>query len=99
MEITAYCPKKCCCGKFADGITASGRPAKGFLVAAPPEYPFGTLMSIPGYAGGQKVSVQDRGGAIKGDKLDIFFEDDPNGKTGHQKALEWGIQYLKVKIY
>ena len=91
MDVTAYCPCEKCCGKFSDGITASGRPAKGFLVAAPADMPFGTLLVIPGYANGQPVPVLDRGGAIKGNKLDIFFSD-------HQTALNWGRQKLKVKL-
>ena len=91
-EITAYCPCEKCCGRFADGITASGVNVKdfyGLLIAAPPEYPFGTIMDVPGYG---IATVQDRGGAIKGNKLDVFF-------PTHQEALEWGRQYLKVKIY
>jgi len=90
MEVTAYCPCEICCGEFADGITASGIPiGRGTkLVAAPPEYPFGTRMKIPGYG---LVPVLDRGGAIKGNKLDVLFQ-------SHQEALEWGRQYLKVRI-
>ena len=42
-RVTAYCAGECCCGRFADGITASGAPAKGKLIAAPKEIPFGTL--------------------------------------------------------
>lgn len=92
MEVTAYCPCKKCCGEFADGITASGLDVKdfyGLIVAAPAEYPFGTLMEIPGYG---NATVQDRGGVIKGNKLDVFFRT-------HQEALNWGRQILKVKVY
>jgi len=35
--------------------------------------------------------VIDRGGAIKGDKLDVFF-------PTHQEALKWGRQTVEVKI-
>ena len=90
MNVSAYCPCEKCCGVFADGITASGVPAVGYFVAAPPNYAFGTLMVIPGYAG-RPVPVLDRGGAIKGNKLDIFF-------PTHQEALIWGRQYLKVEL-
>ncbi len=91
MNVSAYCKESCCCGKFADGITASGAVAEGFFVAAPPEYPFGTLMVVPGYADGLPVEVKDRGGSIKGNKLDLFFET-------HQEALNWGRQYLEVEV-
>ncbi|NIU84284.1 MAG: hypothetical protein GWN64_12630, partial [Candidatus Thorarchaeota archaeon] len=51
----------------------------------------GTEISIPGYNNGRPVKVFDRGGAIKGNRLDVFF-------PTHQKALEWGVQNLAVKI-
>lgn len=91
MEVTAYCLDECCCEQFADGITASGEPAEGFFVAASPEIPFGTLMSVPAYAKGAYVPVLDRGGSIKGNKLDVFF-------PTHQEALKWGRRLLNVRI-
>lgn len=94
-RVTAYCPCEVCCGKWADGITASGhviKPGDKF-VAAPPEIPFGTMLTIPGYG---RVPVLDRGGSIKGRRLDVFF-DDCNGVSGHQRALNWGVRQLEVK--
>jgi len=89
-NVSAYCPCERCCGEFADGITASGQPAEGFFVAASPEIPFGTLLSIPGYNNGLPVPVLDRGGAIKGNKIDVFF-------PTHSEALQWGRQYLNIE--
>ena len=97
MRVTAYCPCSKCCGKWADGITASGHKIQSgdHFVAAPKIFPFGTTMIIPGYplAGqaGEEVEVKDRGGAIKGDCLDVFF-------PTHQEALNWGVQILDVEI-
>ena len=94
MRVTAYCHCDKCCGKWADGITASGKPVtanKGRFVAAPVGIPFGTLISIPGYSGGLPVPVLDRGGAIRGDRLDVFF-------VTHQEALNWGVRELAVVI-
>ena len=85
-KVTAYCPGPCCCGKFADGITASGLQAVGKIVAAPKSIPFGTVLDIPGYG---VCTVEDRGGAIKGNKLDVLF-------PTHQEALNWGVQELTV---
>ena len=87
-RVTAYCSGSCCCGRFADGITASGKPAKGKLIAAPKSIPFYTWIDIPGYG---YAEVLDRGGSIKGKRLDLLFPD-------HQSALNWGVQYLEVKI-
>jgi len=100
-RVTAYCPCEKCCNQFADGITASGhkiQPGDAF-VAACKAIPFGTMLTIPGYNNGQPVKVEDRGGAIGEGKLDVFFDDDPEtGLTGHQRALNWGVQYLEVTI-
>ena len=87
-RITAYCKESCCCGKWADGITASGEPAQGKLIAAPKEIPFGTWIDIPGYG---IAEVLDRGGSIKRYKLDLLF-------PTHQEALNWGVKYLEIKL-
>ena len=106
METTGYCLCDKCCGVWAtkgiddngQRITASGKPAKGPLVAGPPNLPFGTFVSIPGYEDGRKVEVLDRGGAIQGDRLDLLFEDE-NGLSGHQRALNYGRQRVFVTVY
>ena len=93
MRVTAFCPGECCCGKWADGITASGhviKPGDKF-VAAPKSIPFGTMVIVPGYANGRPVPVRDRGGAITDGRLDVFFDT-------HKKALQWGVKNLQVKI-
>jgi 3D (Asp-Asp-Asp) domain-containing protein len=71
------------------GETASGTKAKKGTIAADTNvFPFGTRMRIPGYGDGV---VEDRGGAIQGDKIDLFF------KT-HKQALEWGRQTITVEV-
>jgi len=47
----------------------------------------GGNLGTPGYG---KVPVWDRGGAIKGNRLDVFFDT-------HVEAINWGIKYLEVK--
>ena len=94
MLVTAYCPCKVCCGPNAAGITASGRPVSanaGRFVAADRAVPFGTMLVIPGYNAGRPVEVLDRGGAIRGDHLDVFF-------ATHDEALRWGKQWLEVDL-
>lgn len=93
MRVTAYCPCPQCCGEYSDGITACGheiQPGDTF-VAADSRYSFYTEMLIPGYSNSRPVKVLDRGGAIKGNRLDVFF-------ATHEEALEWGVQYLKVNV-
>ncbi len=94
MEVTAYCPCKKCCGPLAQGITASGKRVSyndGKFVAADRSIKFGTKLIIPGYASSKPVEVTDRGGAIKGDKLDVYFH-------SHTEALKWGRQKLTVTV-
>ena len=77
--LTAYCACAKCCGK-TDGITASGKKAvSGHTVAAPSNFPFGTKLEI----NGKIYTVEDRGGAIQGKRLDIYF-------NSHQEALNFG---------
>jgi 3D (Asp-Asp-Asp) domain-containing protein len=94
MEVTAYCPCKKCCGPKAQGITASGKHvsynAGKFVAADTKVLPFGTKLDVPGY-GSAPVEVIDKGGAIKGNKLDVFF-------PTHQEALKWGRQWVNVTV-
>lgn len=72
------------------GVTASGSHVRpGTIAADTTIFPFGTIMHIPGYGYGM---VEDRGGAIKGYKIDLYF-------TTHQRALEWGRQRKQVKVW
>lgn len=86
-KITAYCPCSKCCGKTT-GRTASGTKATaGRTVAASSKFAFGTKLNI----GGHIYTVEDRGGAINGNKIDIFV-------NSHSEALQWGVRYLPVSV-
>jgi len=93
MRVTAYCPCPKCCGSYSDGVTACGHKISqgDRFVAADKMYPFGTEIIVPGYKSGKAVKVLDRGGVIRGNRLDVFFD-------SHQEALKWGVRYLDVKI-
>ena len=87
-KVTAYCACSKCCGGSASGYTASGtRATAGRTVAAPSNFAFGTKLSI----NGNTYVVEDRGGAIKGNKIDIYF-------SSHAQALAWGVRYLPVQV-
>lgn len=64
------------CGK-TDGITASGKHVKAWhTIASSSKYSFGTKIYIPYFKDAPNKGifvVEDRGGAIKGDKLDIYM--------------------------
>lgn len=95
LEVTGYCPCPKCCGPEAAGITASGKPVNynnGIFVAADPElFSFGSKLRVPGYHDGQVVEVIDRGGAIKGAKVDVYF-------PTHEQAEAWGRQWIPVTV-
>ena len=40
---------------------------------------------------GHTYTVEDRGGAIKGNKIDVYF-------SSHSKALQWGVRYCDVYV-
>jgi 3D (Asp-Asp-Asp) domain-containing protein len=93
MRVTAYCACRRCCGKFSDGITASGHKIRrgDTFAAADKRYSFGTEMVVAGYNKDKPIKVLDRGGAIRGNKLDVFF-------PTHKKARKWGVKYIDVKV-
>ena len=96
FEATAYCPCEKCCGKWAKNrpngfvYTANGEVAKeGVTIAADWDVlPPGTEVEIEGI-GTRKV--QDRGGAIRGNRIDIYFET-------HEQALKFGVQEVQLRI-
>ncbi len=75
------------------GITASGVKVKRDLfstVAADTRvFPIGTILFIPGYGYGV---VADKGGAIKGNKIDLYYE------TVKEVYEKWGKKEVEVYI-
>lgn len=96
LKVTAYSPDQRSCGIWADGKTASGYSVwtNGMkLVAADTRLlPFGTILTVPGYNDSQPVQVLDRGGKIKGHRLDVLY-------PTHAIARSWGVRDLTVTIW
>ena len=95
MNTSAYCACVRCCGK-SNGITSSGAKAtEWYTVAAGSGYPIGTVIYIPALAdkpnGGWFV-VQDRGGAISNNRIDIYM-------GSHQAAINFGRRNLECYVY
>lgn len=95
FKLTAYCSCAKCCGKWAynrpDGIIygAIGEELKeGYSIAVDPNViPYRTKVIIDG----KTYKAQDCGGAIKGNRIDVYFED-------HDDALEFGVQHKEVFV-
>lgn len=93
FKLTAYCACEKCCGKKPDhpayGITKSGtRATAGRTIAVDPKViPLGSEVIINGHT----YVAEDTGGAIKSNRLDIYFD-------SHQEALNFGVQYANVYL-
>lgn len=88
FTVTAYCPCEKCCGAYANGYTATGAKAtQGVTIAADPDVlPMGTEIELDGHT----YTVQDTGGAISGNRLDLYFD-------SHEDALQWGVREKIVR--
>lgn len=89
FQLTAYCACEICCGDWADGVTYTGTQATaGRTVAVDPDViPLGASV----YINGQEYVAEDIGGAIQGNRVDVYFDD-------HADALEFGVQYAEVQL-
>lgn len=88
INASAYTAAADECGK-SDGITASGlKVTENRTLACPPNLPFGTKITIEGLG---IYRCEDRGGAIKGNKFDIYMET-------KGEAFAFGRQHLEAEI-
>lgn len=98
---TAYCACEKCCGVWATKrpLDEDGNPIvygasgeflrQGVSVAADTSiYPMGTQLEIEGMG---TYTVHDRGGAIKENRIDIYFDN-------HQEAVEFGVRTVQVRV-
>ncbi len=109
--ITAYyspLPGQCCYfrGNYEDEIIFNGKGTNGAdgtavyagMLAGPPTYDFGTVISLDGIGVG---TIHDRGGRIIewGDdlhRLDIWMG---SGEEGLARAMAWGVRKVKGTVY
>lgn len=88
-KATAYCSCTKCCGPNAKGITASGTKVKAnYTIAMSKKYPFGTQIEIENMG---IYTVEDRGGAITDNRIDIYF-------ASHSEALAFGTKTLRFRV-
>ena len=72
------------------GRTSGGTIAKhGTIAADPAVFPHGTVIRVPGYGEGV---VEDVGGAIKGNHIDLWF-------PSHGAAKRWGARRVKCIVH
>jgi len=113
FKVTAYDLSYDSCNKTPDhpqyGLTASGFDLEGLsrkqamtIAADPNVLPLGTTVKVEFYEEEYKVfdgtyTVADTGGAIKGDKIDLFLGDFKSQEP-HESVLNFGITNAKIKI-
>ncbi|MBQ9314690.1 MAG: 3D domain-containing protein [Clostridia bacterium] len=97
VRATAYCLCQKCTGKTPSsagyGHTASGiviTPGRDMKIISvdPSVIPLGTEVYVEGYG---YAIAGDTGGAIKGNKIDVY-------KDTHSLALQWGVKNVNVYI-
>lgn len=89
MRATAYtanCEK--CSGITATGVNIKKHPEKKVISVDPNVIPLGSKVYVEGYG---YATAADTGGAIKGNRIDIFIPSD-------SKAKQWGVRNVEVKI-
>ena len=94
FKITFYCPCSKCCGKWADGITATGTTAvAGRTIAVDPSViPYGSEVIIRWSDGTEHSYVaEDCGGSIKNNRIDVYMD-------SHEEALQAGVKTAEVFI-
>lgn len=76
-------------GQKGYGVTASGLKAqKGIVAVDTNVIPFGTKLYVEGYG---YAMAGDKGSAIKGNKIDVFFDK-------YNDAINWGVRNVKVYV-
>jgi 3D (Asp-Asp-Asp) domain-containing protein len=90
VKATAYTANcKGCSGITATGINLKKNPSAKVIAVDPKVIPLGTKVHVEGYG---EAIAGDKGGAIKGNKIDVFI-------SSKQKAINWGVKTVKVKVY
>lgn len=89
VKATAYTASCAgCSGTTKTGIDLKANPDAKVIAVDPNVIPLGTKVYVEGYG---EAIAGDTGGAIKGNRIDIFI-------PSEQKAEEFGVQQVKVTI-
>ena len=100
FKLTAYCSCSKCCGKWSlnrpkdkngneivYGSTGERLIAGTSIAVDPKVIPYGSKVVINGHI----YIAHDTGGAIKGNRIDVYHDN-------HQEAKNFGVQYAEVHI-
>jgi 3D (Asp-Asp-Asp) domain-containing protein len=89
VESSAYTANcEGCSGVTANGTDLNEFPYAKVIAVDPNVIPMGSVVYVPGY--GYAVAA-DRGGAIKGNRIDLYMED-------YSSAINWGRKNVTITI-
>jgi 3D (Asp-Asp-Asp) domain-containing protein len=89
VEATAYTAEcEGCSGTTRTGVDLKANPDAKVIAVDPSVIPLGSKVYVEGYG---YATAEDTGGAIKGNRIDVFV-------PGHDTALQWGRKQVKVTI-
>ncbi|MFD2446958.1 3D domain-containing protein [Bacillus sp. CGMCC 1.16607] len=89
VKATAYTAScEGCSGTTATGINIKANPHAKVIAVDPSVIPLGSKVYVEGFG---EATAADTGGAIKGNRIDVFI-------PSEQDAINFGVKKLKVKI-
>ena len=89
VKATAYTAScEGCSGITATGINIKANPNEKVIAVDPSVIPLGSKVYVEGYG---EATAADTGGAIKGNRIDVFI-------PSEQDAINFGVKQLKVTI-
>jgi 3D (Asp-Asp-Asp) domain-containing protein len=89
VKATAYTAScEGCSGTTATGIDLKANPDAKVIAVDPNVIPLGSKVYVEGYG---EATAGDTGGAIKGNRIDVFI-------PSQQGAINFGVKQLKIKI-
>lgn len=89
FKLTFYCPCTSCSGGWGAGTSSGKRAAEGRTIAVDPRViPIGSRVYIEGFG---DFIAEDVGGAIKGNKIDIFV-------NSHSRCYALGVKQANVYV-
>lgn len=83
---TAYCTG--CSGITATGYDLRANPGAKVIAVDPSVIPLGSRVWVEGYG---EAIASDTGGAIKGNRIDVFIPD-------NNKVYQWGVRNVTIKV-
>ena len=89
VKATAYTAScEGCSGTTATGVDLNANPDAKVIAVDPSVIPLGSKVYVEGYG---VATAADTGGAIKGNRIDVFL-------PSEQDAINWGNKQVRVKI-